>query len=68
MCAKYNWQPIHHPELLANMKAAVLNEAQQKNVATPTTWPSRRSSDPAYGWFQATEHVQIVCIAHAIAD
>ena len=33
MCAKYQVQPIHHPELLANMKAAMINEAMQKNVS-----------------------------------
>jgi hypothetical protein len=67
MCAKYNWQPIHYPELLANMKASVIHEAMQKNVSGTENWPSRRSSDNAYGWFQATEQVDAACIAHAVA-
>jgi endoglucanase len=67
MCAKYDWQPIHHPELLANMKAAIINEAMQKNVSNSDKWPSRRSSDTLYGWFQTTQAVQAMCIAHAVA-
>jgi len=67
MCAKFNWRPIHHPELLANMKAAVVNEARQKNVAPSMQRPSRRSSDEAYGWFQTTQEVQRVCVAHAVS-
>ena len=35
MCARTRWQPIHYPELLENMKAAVINEAKQKNVSLP---------------------------------
>jgi endoglucanase len=68
MCAKNGWQPIHYPELVENMKASILNEAMQKNVAPSEERPSRRSSDNAYGWFQATEMVHPLCIAHAVSD
>ena len=64
---KYQVQPIHYPELLANMKAAMINEALQKNVSNSDKWPSRRSSDTLYGWFQTTQAVQAMCIAHAVA-
>ncbi len=67
MCAREGWQPIHYPELARNMKAAVLNEAIQKNVAPSRQRPSRRSSDNAYGWFQGTEMVHPLCIAHAVS-
>jgi hypothetical protein len=53
--------------LVEDMKAAILNEAMQKNVANTTSWPSRRSCNNAYGWFQTTEEVQALCIAHAFA-
>ncbi|AIE84407.1 glycoside hydrolase family 9 protein [Fimbriimonas ginsengisoli] len=67
MCAKFGWRPIHHPELLANMKAAVMLETRHKNVAPSLIRPSRRSSDEAYGWFQTVEEVQRLCVAHAVA-
>jgi len=67
MCAKFNWQPIHHPELLENMKASVMSETRRKNVGPSEQRPSRRSSDEAYGWFPTVAEVQRVCVAHAIA-
>ena len=67
MCAKNNLQPIHYPELLANMKSAILNEAKRKNVDPSLQRPSRRSSNQVYGWFQTTQEVQALCIAHAVA-
>jgi hypothetical protein len=67
LCARNNVQPIHYPKLVQNMKAAIINEAMQKNVANTTQWPSRRSSNNAYGWFQSTQEVQAACIAHAIS-
>jgi endoglucanase len=67
LCAKYKWQPIHYPSLLANMKASVLNEAMKKNVANTNVWPSRRSTDNAFGWFQSISETQRVCVAHAIS-
>ena len=49
------------------MKAAMINEAMQKNVSNSKKWPSRRSSDTLYGWFQTTQAVQAMCIAHVVA-
>jgi hypothetical protein len=67
LCAQNKLRPIHYPDLLANMKASVLNEAKRKNVDPSNQRPSRRSSNAAYGWFQSTQEVQILTIAHAIA-
>lgn len=67
LCAKNNLHPIHYPKLVENMKAAILNEAMKKNVASSAKWPSRRSSNTAYGWFQTTQEVQTACVAHAFA-
>jgi hypothetical protein len=67
MCARYKWRPINNTQLLDNMKAAVINEAIKKNVSNTTKWPSRRSSNPAHLWFQSTQEVQAVCVAHAVA-
>lgn len=68
MCAKYGWQPIRWPERLATMTQAVVHEALRKNVAHTDEWPTRRSADPAYGWFQTTTEVQRLCLAHAVSD
>lgn len=67
MCAKFKWRPIHHPALLANMRASIIGEARKKNVAPSLARPSRRSSDDAYGWFQTVQEVQRVCVAHAVS-
>jgi hypothetical protein len=68
MCARHQWQPIRHPLLLENMQACVLHEARVRNVGNTQQWPSRRSADPIYGWFQGIQQVTAVCLAHAIAD
>ena len=65
MCGKFGLRPIHYPQLLANMRSSVIAEAMKKNVANSLVWPSRRSSDTDYGWFQTTQEVQRVCVAHA---
>lgn len=65
MCAKNGWQPIHYPDLVQNMRASTVHEAMQKNVTPSNQRPSRRSSDNAYGWFQSTQMVHALCIAHA---
>ncbi|KPK65999.1 MAG: hypothetical protein AMK73_01340, partial [Planctomycetes bacterium SM23_32] len=65
MCARNGWQPIHYPDLVQNMKASMMEEAMQKNVTPSNQRPSRRSSDNAYGWFQSTQMVHPLCIAHA---
>jgi hypothetical protein len=68
MCAKTKLRPIHHPQLLANMRASVIHEAKEKHLTNSAKWPSRRSSDTAYGWFQSTQEVQRVIVAHAISS
>ncbi|MEZ0325425.1 MAG: glycoside hydrolase family 9 protein [Fimbriimonas sp.] len=67
MCAQQNMRPIHYPNLLKNMRASVVAEAKLKNVASSKTRPSRRSTDEEYAWFQTTQEVQRVCVAHAIS-
>jgi endoglucanase len=67
LCARNKVQPIHHADLLRNMKAAVIHEAMRKNVANSERWPSRRSSNDAYGWFQSVQEVQTACVAHAMS-
>ena len=68
MCGQNEWQPIHYPELLANMRASVLWEAVEKNVRPSEQRPTRRSTDVAYSWFQATQMVHPLCIAHAASS
>jgi endoglucanase len=65
MCTRDKLQAIHYPKLAEDMRAAIINEAMKKNVASSTSWPSRRSSNNAYGWFQSTQEVQTACAAHA---
>lgn len=67
MAAKHGWRPIHHPELLENMRRSVIHESTTQNVANSKVWPSRRSSENDYGWFQSTQEVQRVCVAHAVS-
>jgi endoglucanase len=67
MCAKYDWQPIHHRELLAKMEASILRDAKLKNVDPSNQRPSRRGSDAAHGWFQTCQDMQAAIIAHAIS-
>jgi endoglucanase len=67
MCAKQNLHPIHHPELLANMKASVIHEAMTKNAGETEKRPSRRATDDRYGWYESIEEVQALCIAHVFA-
>ena len=67
VCAKNKVQPIHYQKLVDDMKAAIINEAMKKNVAEANKRPSRRSCNGAYGWFQSTQEVQTVCVAHAFA-
>ncbi|MEM9417709.1 MAG: glycoside hydrolase family 9 protein [Planctomycetota bacterium] len=68
MCAKQQWQPIHHPDVLSNLNRAVIHEATTKNLVGPRTWPSRRSSDTTKGWMQGVIANQALLIAHAAAE
>ncbi len=67
MCQREGWQPIHHADLAAKMKAAILHEARQKNIRPSSARPSRRSTDEAYSWFQATQMTHPLLIAHAVS-
>lgn len=65
--AQHNWRPIRHPEVVERMRAAVIRQAMDVNVASSERWPSRRSSDTAFGWFQSIQEVQRVVVAHAFS-
>jgi hypothetical protein len=67
MCDRYGWREIHRRGLLEDMRSSVINEAMEKNVRNTGHRPSRRATNDDYGWFQATQEVQVVCIAHAAA-
>ena len=56
----------HYPELYKNMKASVNTQADETNVAVIDQRPSRRSHSDTR-WHTA-EDLQLVMIAHAIAD
>ncbi|MCU0316198.1 MAG: glycoside hydrolase family 9 protein [Fimbriimonadaceae bacterium] len=65
--ALHRWRPIQNQERVAMMKAAIIYEAKTKNVANSSSWPTRRCTDNAFGWFQTITEVQRVCVAHAIS-
>jgi hypothetical protein len=67
MCAKNRWQPIHYAQLVRDMDVAIRQDALRKNITPSTQRPSRRSTDNAHGWFQATQMVHPLCIAHAVS-
>ena len=67
LCARNKLHPIGDTQRLEAMKAAVVNEAMKKNVAHSLRRPSRRSTNNAHGWFQSTQEVQAVCVAHAFS-
>lgn len=56
----------HYPELKANMKAAILREAQETCVANMDMRPSRRAS-PTSHW-QTVQNLHAVCIAHKVCE
>jgi endoglucanase len=67
LCAKNKLHPIGFAKLADDMKAAITREALRKNVASSQSWPSRRASNNAYGWFQSVQEVQTACVAHALS-
>ena len=59
---------VHFPALQANMRAAVINEAQVKEAGLVETRPSRRATDNRTGYFRTIQNVQRTMIAHAVTD
>ena len=56
----------HYPELYANMKSSVNNQADENNVSHMYARPSRRTSnDPRW---QTSQNLQMVMLAHYIAE
>ena len=63
-CAADDVRPIHHPDLLEKMKRAVVADADEKHLANAARFPSRRSADTEYGWFQSVIEVGPLLLAH----
>ncbi len=61
-------RPVHYPELYANMKAAIINEAKSKEVVNVTQRPSRRGYSNEQAWWQTNQDMPRTCLAHAVAD
>lgn len=66
-CSNYKVRPVRKVKLLQNMISSVIHEAMTKNVANTSNFPSRRSADNAYAWFQTVTEVQRICVAHMVA-
>jgi hypothetical protein len=63
-CAADEVQPINHPELLEQMKADVIADADRKHLANSERFPTRRAADTEYGWFQSIIEIGPVLLAH----
>ncbi|KAF0095004.1 MAG: cellulase domain-containing protein [Puniceicoccaceae bacterium 5H] len=59
-------QPVHYPDLQAHMRAAVVYQAQQKEVAYSQSRPSRRATDNTTGYFHTIQFVHRTLVAHAV--
>lgn len=68
MTSKHKWRPIGRPALVKMMKAAMIHQATERNVKPSESWPSRRSAETAWGWFQAIQDNQRLCVAHAVVE
>ena len=55
----------HHPELAARMRAAIRDQALERNVRHMDLRPSRRSSQ---GYWRTPHNLQLVILAHALAS
>lgn len=62
----YTPQEQNYPELHSNMKAAVIQQAVDDHLGYMNERPSRRTAHNNY--WQTTQNLQIVMIAHAITD
>ncbi|MBD3319904.1 MAG: glycosyl hydrolase family 5 [Chitinivibrionales bacterium] len=58
---------VHYRDLWNDMKASVIYRAKQRNVNMIDQRPSRRATDERTSWWQSTQTMQLVCIAHAVA-
>jgi endoglucanase len=61
-------QPVHYPDLYANMKASVIAQAKTKEANLSATRPSRRSTLESAGYFRTAQNVHHTLIAHAVCD
>jgi endoglucanase len=67
-CAAYIFSPQkqNNQNLLRNMKAAMLHQAQLESLSEMKNRPSRRSAKAC--WWQTAENLHTVIISHAFAD
>jgi hypothetical protein len=61
-------QKVHFQALYDNMKASVINDAKQKEVALSEQRPSRRSTDNDLGYFRTAQNVERTLVAHAVTS
>jgi len=59
---------VHYPELRANMKASIINQAREKEAGACAERPSRRSTNKGTGYFRTAQNVHSSLIAHAVAE
>jgi hypothetical protein len=63
-CATQQVRPIHHPDLLEQIRRDVIADADRKHLKNAARFPSRRSADTQYGWFQTVIEVGPLMLAH----
>jgi endoglucanase len=61
-------QPVHYPELLANMKASIIKEAKDKEAGRSAQRPTRRGTDQETGYFQTEQNMHRTMIAHMVSE
>lgn len=63
---KRKLRTIRFPALVERMKDAAIKNANEKCLSGFRKWPSRRSSDTTYGWFQSIITVTPLILVHAL--
>ncbi len=61
-------QPVHYPELQANMKSAMILQAKIRETDYVQQRPSRRGYGTEQAWWQTNQDMHRTIIAHAITD
>ena len=59
---------VNYPDLYANIKKSVINEAHRKEADYIHVRPSRRGTDNDINWFHTSQNMHRTMIAHAITD
>ena len=61
-------RPVNHPDLLARLREVAAADAEANHLAHSASFPSRRSSDPAFGWFPTVIEVGPLLLAHRYGE